>query len=215
MTDEKIIEVVAHAIDPDVMEATTNGAFADVNEDVERRQCETRERADEVLRSLRFAGYEIVPAGELREARADALAEAAEKLLAQNIEDFGDGTEDGETPDDGAVGGGLDGNMATTFFAIRGLADALSAYRSGGSGWRSIESAPRDGSPVDLWLEIYASPRSMGFSDSFRVVDAHWSGTAWVHMHKGKLEDLYEPYVRFWRPIPTAPETEGRDDDQG
>lgn len=53
------------------------------------------------------------------------------------------------------------------------------------SEWRPIEEAPKDGiwRKVDLWLEIGASPRSMGFSDSFRVPDCWFDEKlgGWVH----------------------------------
>lgn len=70
------------------------------------------------------------------------------------------------------------------------------------AGWRKISSAPKDGTHVDLWLHIYASPRSMGMTDDFEVSDAHYTDGHWRHMHKGNPEEeLYDDYVTHWRPI--------------
>ena len=44
-------------------------------------------------------------------------------------------------------------------------------------GWKPIETAPNDTSPyneraqVDLWMRVYASPRSFGMGDAFRVTN--------------------------------------------
>lgn len=43
--------------------------------------------------------------------------------------------------------------------------------------WQPIETAPKDGTAVDLWLQVYASPRSMGFSDAFRITDAMFAAS--------------------------------------
>lgn len=44
------------------------------------------------------------------------------------------------------------------------------------SAWQPIETASKevyDLTEVDLWLVIHPSPMSMGFGDSFRVVDCY------------------------------------------
>lgn len=64
----------------------------------------------------------------------------------------------------------------------------------------SIKSAPRDGTKIDLYLHIYASPRSMGMSDSFWVSECWWKDGQWVHQHRGKDEPLYTDYVSGWLP---------------
>lgn len=205
MTDEKITEVMAHAIDPDVMESTTNGAFADVNEDVGRRQRETRERADEVLRSLRSAGYEIVPAGAVAEARAEthmyaewrdqwqakaeALAEAAQLVLSQG--------------DDGGY----------TESAAIGLQEAINAFQQGGSGWRPIESAPRDGSNIvgfrgeqaqTTWLQPY-------YEKMPHVEGGPEYSHRWAYVAHDMIMNWHPTH---WMPLPKppAPKPEDRDD---
>jgi hypothetical protein len=68
-------------------------------------------------------------------------------------------------------------------------------------GWESIKSAPRDGTVIDVWLEINASPRSMGISDSFGVPDAWFKGGKWVHTYRGKPTELDESYITHWRSV--------------
>lgn len=70
-------------------------------------------------------------------------------------------------------------------------------------GWKPIKSAPRDGTIIDLWLEIYASPMSMGMSDSFGVPDAWFADGKWVHTYRGKPTELETSYITHWRPKET------------
>lgn len=76
------------------------------------------------------------------------------------------------------------------------------------SEWKPIDTAPKDvpqSRPVDLWLHVYASPRSMGMSDSFRVVDCWRRGDEWVHLHNGTPEALFDDYITHWMPAPPPP----------
>lgn len=81
--------------------------------------------------------------------------------------------------------------------------------------WQPIETAPEDVwnfDPVDLWLDIPASFRSMGVSDAFRVTDCYKENGkgAWGHTYKGKFEPLYAEYITHWRKPPPPPESEER-----
>ena len=69
-----------------------------------------------------------------------------------------------------------------------------------GKGWKPIKSAPRDGTVIDLWLEIHASPMSMGWADSFGVPDAWFQDGKWVHTYRGKPTELQTDYIKKWRP---------------
>lgn len=70
-------------------------------------------------------------------------------------------------------------------------------------GWRKVSKfAEADGVVVDVWLTIYASPLSMGFSDSFGVPDAWRDGGKWMHTYRGAPAQLDERYVSHWRPRP-------------
>ena len=72
--------------------------------------------------------------------------------------------------------------------------------------WKSIRSAPKDGTKIDLWLNIHASPMSMGFSDSFRVIDCWFREGKWFHWQdmKGDME-LRSEYITHWMPIAPPP----------
>lgn len=68
------------------------------------------------------------------------------------------------------------------------------------AGWLSLETAPRDGTKVHLWMEIYASPMSFGMGDEFAVPDAWFEGGKWLHYHRGAPAELRDNYVSRWRP---------------
>lgn len=71
--------------------------------------------------------------------------------------------------------------------------------------WKSIKSAPKDGTKIDLWIHIYASPRSFGMADSFRTLDCWYQDGHWVHYHEGKVAELFDDYVTHWMPISPPP----------
>lgn len=58
---------------------------------------------------------------------------------------------------------------------------------------------------VDLWLQISASPRSMGLSDAFRVVDCWKSDGKWFYRHEGKEKELASDYITHWMRVPQPP----------
>lgn len=72
-----------------------------------------------------------------------------------------------------------------------------------GKGWKTIKSAPLDGTVVDVWLEIYPSARSMGMGDAFGVPDAWFKDGKWVHMYRGAPTELERSYITHWRPKAT------------
>lgn len=53
---------------------------------------------------------------------------------------------------------------------------------------------------VTLWLDIHASPRSMGMGDAFAVADCWREGGKWVHIYRGKPTELEAGYVTHWAP---------------
>lgn len=74
--------------------------------------------------------------------------------------------------------------------------------------WRPIASFDRpDREEVDLWMHIYASPRSFGMADSFRVIEAWRRDGKWFHRHDGKEAELYADYVTHWMPMPQSPDS--------
>jgi hypothetical protein len=73
------------------------------------------------------------------------------------------------------------------------------------SQWQPIETAPRDGTKVDVWLNVHASPRSFGMSDAWREIDCYFRDGAWFHIHECKEKELHAPYITHWMPIPDTP----------
>jgi hypothetical protein len=74
--------------------------------------------------------------------------------------------------------------------------------------WRPIQTARKHRvigimPKVDLWLQIPASPRSMGMADSFRVPDCwrHIVSGKWVHDHRGEEKEICQEYITHWKPL--------------
>jgi len=75
------------------------------------------------------------------------------------------------------------------------------------SEWRDIRSFDLpDNHAVDLWLNIYASPRSMGRADAFRVIDCWRDNGKWFHYDGGRQTELFSDYVTHWMPAPEPPD---------
>lgn len=91
---------------------------------------------------------------------------------------------------------------------VKKIDRALSLLRAGQvEGWQPIETFNEaDREAVDLWLQIHASPRSMGMSDVFRVSDAFRIDGKWFHYDSGKQKELYADYITHWRAAPPPPQ---------
>lgn len=73
-------------------------------------------------------------------------------------------------------------------------------------GWEPIETAPKDGTKVDLWMRIDASPMSMGWSDEFRVPEAWFEVDRWFHYReRGAKSELLTRYITHWMPLRDPP----------
>lgn len=84
----------------------------------------------------------------------------------------------------------------------RGARAAIAAMR----GWEPIKTAPRDGTKVDLWMKIDASPMSMGWSDEFRVPEAWFEVDRWFHYReRGAKSELLTRYITHWMPLHDPP----------
>ena len=72
--------------------------------------------------------------------------------------------------------------------------------------WQPIETfqAP-EREEVDVWMNIYASPRSMGWADAFRIPNAYRVKGKWFHLHEGKETELFADYITHWMPLPEPP----------
>lgn len=144
---------------------------------------------------------------------ADALVEAAEKLLPALRDEYGDGQTTDELGtvyrDLGCVGwkgGGKE--MAITFEMLDALEDALAAYRASPSpaesGWRTIDSCPAyegDGPTSFVWAYWPT------FNGVFRAVERQPADGEWWRYRRA----CGDRHPTHWRPteaepLPPAPE---------
>lgn len=77
------------------------------------------------------------------------------------------------------------------------------------SPWRKIKTFDlRDREQCDLWMEWGASALTMGWADSFRVVDCYREDGKFFHYHEGKVKELDANYITHWMPRPPGPSNE-------
>ncbi len=84
----------------------------------------------------------------------------------------------------------------------------MTTTRASDTGWRPIDTAPRDGTRVDLWVIHPDRP-------GYRETDCRWEtddeGSEWFDRRGGMVEGfkiLDQPYLiraTHWRPIPGPP----------
>lgn len=74
--------------------------------------------------------------------------------------------------------------------------------------WRTIESAPRDGTRIDVW-EVSPSSRLSGGVAS-RTIDVWFENGAWVEWGEDGLIQLEDAHwkVTHWMPLPDPPTIE-------
>lgn len=68
--------------------------------------------------------------------------------------------------------------------------------------WQKIETAPLDGTLVDLWI--------LASGTAFRAADFRWNGSAWAHEHGVTLDQYYANVnmrPTHWMPRPAPPTT--------
>jgi len=130
--------------------------------------------------------------------------------MAAAIRDWGSHYDDGpwETlPEDRKAGWRGDAKRALEvvkeYLTTRALSspDHADAGKVEGDGWLPIESAPKDGTVIDLWSDEYG-----------RLTDCYWGSpmayeggeTGWVHAHSNEWAESPDEFVH-WRPLPSAP----------
>jgi hypothetical protein len=77
--------------------------------------------------------------------------------------------------------------------------------------WRDIETAPKDGTVIDLWAQVYAHKSrdsdEMMVSVEFRVADAQWFMDGWRDIAGNSLGyDMEGLVFTHWQPLPAPPE---------
>lgn len=79
---------------------------------------------------------------------------------------------------------------------------AAAAGAGAGAEWQPIETAPKDGTDVDLWGSLNKEPRH-------RITDCHWHKGEWLVWGASGVDD--EPHwmpvfcASHWMPLPPAP----------
>lgn len=82
------------------------------------------------------------------------------------------------------------------------LAKAALAFIDSQEGWRTMDSAPKDGTYVDLWV-----PES-GQQDGHRLADAYYHRTdGWRSRSHSLINGPQVP--THWQPLPTPPKEGG------
>lgn len=87
------------------------------------------------------------------------------------------------------------------------ILDGVPASRSREDEWRPIETAPKDGSNIDLWVVFPAHDDVEERAE--RYPDSHWSTKYGDWRISGFTLNQYaaRPYATHWRPLPAAPTT--------
>ncbi len=70
------------------------------------------------------------------------------------------------------------------------------------SDWQPIETAPKDGTQIDIWCA------------GFRYADAYWGRVEkqWLTEDGVTIKDIYGLEPKFWMPLPADPPGLTKDD---
>jgi hypothetical protein len=83
-------------------------------------------------------------------------------------------------------------------------ADALArSSEQAAQGWQPIETAPKDGTPVDLFSQY--GRRWCNYRWDKQIRRGMWSDAAYAHRVWHDRPCMYEASVTHWMPIPSAP----------
>jgi hypothetical protein len=77
--------------------------------------------------------------------------------------------------------------------------------------WQPIETAPKDGTLIDLWCRsfFWNADGERQLSVEFRVADARWMDDGWVNTD-GNPHDVFDAFhdalqITHWQPLPAPP----------
>lgn len=80
-------------------------------------------------------------------------------------------------------------------------------------GWQPIETAPKDGTPVDLFSQY--GRRWCNYRWDKQIRRGMWSDAAYAHRVWHDRPCMYEASVTHWMPIPSAPVSGSTEDGNG
>ena len=81
------------------------------------------------------------------------------------------------------------------------------------SEWRPIETAPKDGTEIDVWDYCHNPkwrPEAHGIGSGRRITDVHWENGHWVQWDWEygsylEVDDNPEYTISHWMPVPGVP----------
>ncbi|MRN68005.1 hypothetical protein [Brucella sp. 10RB9213] len=101
--------------------------------------------------------------------------------------------------------------------AIRALSSQYhaNAGKVEGDGWLPIESAPKDGTVIDLWSaefgrqpDCYWGKRSHCCGEDGQHCDSDWHSEPETWIDSAQNTETFDD-IKYWRPLPPAPASEG------
>lgn len=77
--------------------------------------------------------------------------------------------------------------------------------------WRPIESAPRDGTDIDVWIYCHdpewRGPSETGIENGMRETDVFWEDGYWKKIEDGDSYSIANEHytISHWMPLPEPP----------
>jgi len=90
---------------------------------------------------------------------------------------------------------------------IETILSTLEAQRDGG--WQPIETAPKDGTVVDLWGELFHDKSHCRFPDCYWTLMTNWKGDEYEGWFLGSGNGRSSLTPTHWKPRDAPPKTEG------
>lgn len=100
--------------------------------------------------------------------------------------------------------GGDDDEQVDRHGDVQGAAERVIAASRTSSGWQPVETAPKDGTRVDVWVD-------WSDGDASRVTDAYWNSKCWQLGLYSENQYKLRPRVTHWMHRPPPPQEEKSD----